>query len=438
VLVLSVSQAPVPAAGLAFAGAIGGAALALWLTARGLMAIAKRFFPQHTPYVVRQGIANLFRPHNQTLPVVLAVGFGVFLLGTLRLVQTNLLDQFAIQTGGLKPNLVVFDIQPDEAAGVRSILAPASTAPPETTPIVPGRIVAIDGRPVDSLLADTVGTRPSRWALRREYRNTYRDTLVASEQLVAGHWWPDAPAAAPGVARIAIEQDLADELHVGIGDRITWDVQGVRIESRIVAIRSVDWARFEPNFFVVFEPGTLAAAPHTLVTLAQIADPRRLAEVQRDLVQRYPNVSALDVSIIQDALQHLLGSVSLAVQFMGLFSIGCGIVVLFGAVATSRLQRLRESMLLRTIGARTPQIRGILAVEYVALGLFASASGALLAVAGGWGAVVFLFDLAFRLPLGTVLALVLAGTAVTAAIGLVGNRALVQRPPLAVLREVGE
>jgi putative ABC transport system permease protein len=438
VVVLSVSQAPVPAAGFAFAGAIGAAALALWLTARGGMALARRFFPRRTPYVVRQGIANLFRPHNQTIPVVLAVGFGVFLLGTLRLVQENLLDQFAIETEGPRPNLVVFDIQPDQGEGVLGLLAQASSMPPETTPIVPGRIAAIGGRPVDSLMADTTGPRPSRWALRREYRNTYRDSLVGSETLVAGHWWPDAPLVPPGVARIAIEQDLAAELQVGVGDRITWDVQGVRIESEIVAVRSVDWARFEPNFFVVFEPGILEAAPQTLVTLAQIAGPRRLAEVQRDLVRRFPNVSALDVSIIQDALQRLLGSVSLAIQFMGLFSIGCGIVVLFGAVATSRLQRLRESVLLRTIGARTPQIRGILAAEYVALGLLASGSGALLAVAGGWGAVTFLFDLDFRLPLLTVLGLVLIGAAVTTAIGLVGNRALVQRPPLAVLRELGE
>lgn len=438
VVLLSVSQAPVPGAGVAFAGAIGVAALALWLTARGLMALAKRFFPRHTPYVVRQGIANLFRPHNQTIPVVLAVGFGVFLLGSLRLVQANLLDQFAIETEGPRPNLVVFDIQPDEGPGVGRLLAAASSSPPSTTPIVPGRIAAIDGRPVDSLIADTTGQRPSRWALRREYRNTYRDTLVASETLVAGHWWPTAPAVPPGVARIAIERDLADELHVGVGNRITWDVQGVRIESQIVAVRAVEWARFEPNFFVVFEPGTLEAAPHTLVTLAQIPDPRRLVAVQRELVERYPNVSALDLSIVQEAVQRLIASVSLAIQFMGLFSIGCGVVVLLGAVATSRLQRLRESVLLRTIGARRPQIRAILAVEYLALGLLASASGALLAVAGGWGAVVFLFNLAFRLPLGTVLALVLAGTAVTAAIGLAGNRALVQRPPLAVLREVGE
>ena len=435
---LSVSQAPVPAAGLAFAGAIGAATFALWLTARALTAAARRFFPRRTPYVVRQGIANLFRPQNQTVPVILAVGFGVFLLGTLRLVQDNLLAWLAFETDGPRPNLVVFDIQPEQADGVRELLASAGGPPPEMVPIVPARIAAIDGRPIDEILADTAGPRPSRWALRREYRHTYRDTLVASERLVEGAWWTDAAPREPPVARIAIERDVAEELRVRLGDRITWEVQGVRIESEIVAVRSVDWARFEPNFFVVFEPGVLEAAPHTFVTLAQVGDPRRTAEVQRDLVQRYSNVSALDVSVIQDTLERLLGSVSLTIQFMALFSIGCGIIVLFGAIATSRFQRLRESVLLKTIGARTPQIRGILAVEYLALGLIASGSGALLAVAGGWGAVTFLFELEFHLPLLTVLALVLAGAAVTVAIGLLGNRALVRKPPLAVLREVAD
>jgi putative ABC transport system permease protein len=438
VLGLSISQAPVPAAGLAFAVAIGTATLALWLTARALTAAARRFFPRRTPYVVRQGIANLFRPQNQTVPVILAVGFGVFLLGTLRLVQDNLLGWLAFETDGPRPNFVVFDIQPEQADGVRDLLADAAGTPPEMVPIVPARIAAINDRSVDQMLADTLGPRPSRWALRREYRHTYRDTLVASERLVEGQWWSDAAPLAPTVARIAIEQDVADELRVRLGDRITWDVQGVRIASEIVAVRSVDWARFEPNFFVVFEPGVLEAAPHTFVTLARVGDARRLAEVQRDLVRRYSNVSALDVSIVQDTLERLLGSVSLTIQFMALFSIGCGIVVLFGAIATSRFQRLRESVLLKTIGARTPQIRGILAVEYLALGLLASGSGALLAVAGGWGAVTFLFELDFHLPLLTVVALVLVGTTVTVTIGLLGNRALVRRPPLAVLREVAE
>lgn len=438
VIALSTSQAPLPVVGLAFAGAIGITTLALWATARTLTLAARRMVPHRAPYVVRQGIANLFRPHNQTMPVTLAVGFGVFLLGTVHLVQRNLLDRLAIESGGQRPNLVVFDIQSDQVEGVQEILSEASRTAVQTTPIVPARIAAVNARPVDVLLQDTTGGSPGRWALRREYRNTYRDSLVASEEIVAGRWWDARQADSIAPARISLEQDLAEELAVGIGDRITWDVQGIRIESEVASLRRVDWARFELNFFVVFEPGTLESAPRTFVTLADVPGDEALATVQRDLVTRYSNVSALDVSTVQETLQRLLESVSLVIRVMALFSIGCGLVVLLGAVATSRWQRLRESILLKTIGARVPQVRSILAVEYVALGLLASVAGSLLAVAGGWGAVTFLFRLDFRLPVLPALLLVVTGVAATTIIGLMGNRGLARRPPLAVLREVAE
>jgi putative ABC transport system permease protein len=437
VIALAVSQAPAPVVGLVFAGAIGGTTVALWVAARILTFGARRLLPTRAPYVVRQGVANLFRPHNQTTPVTLAVGFGVFLLGTVFLVQRNLLDRLAFESGSDRPNLVVFDIQSDQVEGVRALLAGVSVAPPQVTPIVPARIAAINGRLVEELLQDTTESSP-RWALRREYRNTYRDTLVPSEELVAGRWWDGESADSGSLARISIEQELAEELAVGLGDRITWDIQGVRIETEIASLRRVDWARFELNFFVVFEPLTLAAAPRTFVTLANVPEDMGLAVVQRDLVTRYSNVSALDVSTVQQTLQRLLESVTLVIRVMALFSIGCGLVVLLGAVATSRLQRLHESILLKTIGARIPQVRSILAVEYVTLGLLASLSGTLLAAAGGWAAVTFLFRLDFRLPVFSVLALVVTGVAATTVVGLTGNRGLVRRPPLAVLREVAE
>jgi putative ABC transport system permease protein len=438
VIALGVSQAPAPVVGLVFAGAIGVTTIALWATARVLTLGARRLLPTRAPYVVRQGVANLFRPHNQTTPVTLAVGFGVFLLGTVFLVQRNLLDRLAFESGSDRPNLVVFDIQSDQVEGVRALLADASVAPPQVTPIVPARIAAINGRPAEELLQDTTESSPGRWALRREYRNTYRDTLVPSEEIVAGRWWDGESTGAGRLARISIEQELAEDLAVGLGDRITWDIQGVRIETEIASLRRVDWARFELNFFVVFEPLALAAAPRTFVTLANVPDDMGMAMVQRDLVTRYSNVSALDISTVQETLQRLLESVTLVIRVMALFSIGCGLVVLLGAVATSRLQRLHESILLKTIGARIPQVRSILAVEYVTLGLLASLAGTVLAVAGGWGAVTFLFRLDFRLPVLSVLALVVTGVAATTAVGLTGNRGLVRRPPLAVLREVAE
>lgn len=403
-----------------------------------LMRATRRFFPRSARYVVRQGVANLFRPHNQTMAVSLALGFGVFLIGTLYVVQTNLLDFFRVETRPDRPNLVLFDIQQDQEDGVLKALRVQGAPVVQQAPIVTARLARLNGRSVSDILADSSRRHPG-WALRREYRNTYRDTLVESETLVAGRWWSPGDSAPPGSpALISMEEDIAHDLGVGVGDRITWDVAGVPVETRIASLRHVEWARFEPNFFVVFEPGALEDAPQTLVLLTRIKDEGKRARLQRDLVARYPNVSALDLTIIQQALDTVLHDVSLAVRFMALFSIGAGILILIGSLATSRFQRARESTLLRTLGARTQTIRRILATEYIALGALAGVTGTTLAGAAGWALIRFLFHLDFHLPAGG-LALLSAGVALlTTTVGLASSRGIVRRTPLAGLREFAE
>jgi putative ABC transport system permease protein len=415
---LSVSQAPALPAGLAFAAAIAFTTGALWLVAKGLTRATRRFFPRRAPYVVRQGVANLFRPHNQTVSVILTVGFGLFLLGSLHVVQRNLLEQFAFDTRPDRPNLVIFDIQRDQREGITEILRGRGLGTQEFTPIVPARIAALNDSSVSELLDDTTGAGPSRWALRREYRNTYRDTLVGAEELIAGEWW-DEPRGEAALPRISMERDVADDLMVGVGDRITWDVQGVRLETEIASLRTVDWARFEPNFFAVFEPGVLESAPQIFVTFTRVEGDAGRAEVQRDLVRRYPNISALDLSLVQQTIDTILGSVTVAVRFMALFSIACGMIVLIGAIGTSRYQRLRESVLLKTIGARTQQVTRILATEYLALGTLAAVTGLLLATVAGWALVTFFI-------------------VVTIVVGLLSSRDVMRRAPLAVMREITE
>jgi putative ABC transport system permease protein len=212
--------------------------------------------------------------------VVLALGFGAFLLATLFLVQQNLLRDLRLGGGG-RPNLVLFDIQPGQRDGVDSVLQASGLRVEAPVPIVPMRIARIRGRNVSEWLADTTGgeDRPERWALRREYRSTWRDTLVRSEQAVEGDAWP--PAGEPGgVVPISMEVELADDLGVRVGDPVDWDVQGVVIRSRIAGLREVDWARFEPNFFVVFPSGVLEAAPHSYVTLTRVADSADVGRIQ--------------------------------------------------------------------------------------------------------------------------------------------------------------
>lgn len=438
ILLLSIWQAPWTAAGFSFAAGVVVTTALLAGVARLLMTATRRFFPRRAGYVLRQGIANLFRPHNQTTAVSLAVGFGVFLLATLYVVQRNLLDQLRLDTRRDRPNLVMFDIQQGQLESVTRMLRERGFPVVQTVPIVPARIAAINGRSASALLSDSLPPRPSRWALRREYRNTYRDTLVASETLVEGSWW-DAPS--PDTASlfwISLETDVAGELGVGVGDRITWDVQGVLIETRVANLRRVNWARFEPNFFVVFERRALERAPQSFVVLTRVDDPRQRAELQRDLVIRHSNVAALDLTLVQQTLDTVLGSVALAIRFMALFSIVAGLLVLTGAIATSRFQRMKESVLLKTLGADRAKIGRIILTEYGVLGTVASLSGIVLSSVAGWLLARFLFEIPFSLPALQLLGLGLFAALATTAVGLANSYHVFRAPPLAVIRELGD
>ena len=426
--------------GLAFSASIAGALALLGLAAALLVRLARRRLPSRVAYVWRQGVANLHRPANQTTMVVLAIGFGAFLLSTLFLVQYSLLDELSLtREGRTRPNFVFFDVQADQRAPVEAELRAAGIEPLPAVPIVPMRILSIRGRPVSAILADTTESdtvaAPAGWALRREYRSTYRDTLVASERLITGPWWPAGQVRAPGAAvPISVEQELAGDLGIQPGDEIVWDVQGAPVRSRVTNLREVDWARFEPNFFVVFATGALEPAPHSLVTMARIEDAGLRGRLQRRVAERFPNVTSLDLTMLQAAIERLVGRVTLAVRFMALFTLATGIVVLIGAVATSRYQRIREGALLKTLGATRDQVLRIVFAEYLALGLLAAGAAVILSAGAGWALARFLFEVPFRFPAAALLTVVGLTAALTVAVGLWGSLEVVRRTPLDVLR----
>jgi putative ABC transport system permease protein len=425
--------------GAIFAGGVAVALLVLWAASWALVRGARRWLPAGLPYLWRQGLSNLHRPTNQTVTVVLAIGFGAFLLGTLVLVQLNLLQQLRLSGGPARPNLVLFDIQPDQLRAVQVELRDAGLSFAAPVPIVPMRISSVKGRPVRTILSDTSAAGGSgAWAFRREYRSTFRDSLVGSERLAAGEWW-DAAAGSVGSnggnpTGISVETGLAEELGIGLGDEIVWDVQGIAIPTRVVSLREVDWARFEPNFFVVFQPGSLEGAPHTLVTLTRIERPEARGSFQRRLAERLPNVTTLDLSVVQEALERLVDRVVLAIRFMAAFTLATGTLVLIGALATSRFQRIREGALLRTLGATRSQIFRIVLAEYFALGAMAAAVAALLSAAAAWALAKWVFEGRFSPQPLSLAGLVVGVVALTVVVGLLNSREVIRRTPLEVLR----
>jgi len=444
VIAVCVARADSAIIGLWMSLGIGAAIGATWLAAMLCTRVARRLTRLPWTFVVRHGIANVDRPGNQTRAVVLALGFGAFLLGTLALVQGNLLRQLASTADASAANLAFFDVQTDQVSRLDSLIHSDSVSVLSRAPIVPMRIAAYHSRkPVvraperrsDSGSGDPDVNRPS-WAVRHEYRSSYRESPSSSEKIVAGKWWTSDGPDADGAFEISLEQSLAEELGVVVGDTITWDVQGVRIRTRITSLREVQWARFEPNFFVVFQPAALREAPQSYVLLTRVNDDASRARLQRDAVQRFPNVSTIDLSLIQDAVARILDRVSLAVRFMALFSVVTGVLVLVSAVAASRRQRVRESVLLKTLGATRAQIVRMLFTEYALLGAIGSAAGILLAVGGGWAAMHFIFKTPFTVaPLA--LAIVAATTMVlTIVTGLFAARDVFAATPMAALREV--
>lgn len=448
--VLCIAEAPSAGIGLFFAGTLAVCGLLLAGVARILMAGTRRFLPRGAPYPLRQGVSNLFRPRNQTVAVTLALGFAVFVVAFLLQVQGSLAGELTLEEGEGRPNLVLFDIQPDQEAGVLELLPPGAREETVLDPVVPARIQAIGGQPASQLLEGTSGEPPERWALTRTYRNTYRDSLAPGEEIVAGSWgWEGSPrdgdARAPGSREgpdgtipISVEDDLAGDLGVGLGDRITWDVAGRTVETRVANLRSVEWERFGTNFFVVFPPGSLEGAPRSSVAVTRVADPEARAGFQNELVRNYPNVSVLDITRVQEVVEGILGTVDRTIRFLAFFAAGAGFLVLAGTLATSRTQRHAEGALLKTLGARRSLVLQVLLVEFLALGALASLTGLLLATAAAAAVVVTVFEAGFAPRPGVALAITAGVVALTVGVGLLGSRRLLSRPPLPVLRATTE
>ena len=439
VVVLASLQVGSWRSGAVFSLAIAVALGLLWAAARLLIWAVRRWFPRRLPYVWRQGLANLYRPANQTVTVVLALGFGAFLLATILVIQGALLRELRITGGPQRANLVLFDIQPDQVSPITSLLRQRQLPVRGPVPIVPMRIHSINGRLAAALMGDT--TRPNGrerhgWAFRREYRSTYRDTVVSSERITAGAWWKGAVR--DTISQISVENGVAGELGVGIGDTVTWDVQGQLVKTRITSLRDVDWARFEPNFFVVFQPGVLEPAPQTAVILTRVDAATERGAVQREVAERFSNVTTIDLTSVLGAVERLVSRVVLAIRFMALFTLAAGLFVLFGAVAGSRRQRVREGVLLRTIGATRAQVRRVIVAEYVALGTLAALTALLLAGTAGWALSHFMFDIAFSLPVLALLELAAGVVGLTVLVGVAGSRAVSTKAPLEVLRAGGE
>ncbi len=419
--------------GLGFAGGLAVALGCLALVAVGLLKLVRKFFPLSATFVFRHALSSLFRPNNQTQALMVTIGLGGFIIATLNIVQHSLLGQVEFAGNQNQSNTILFDIQPSQKDGVISLIKEHKLPLNQVVPIVTCRLQELKGRKIEVMLQDTSVHIPE-WALSREYRVTYRDSLHRSEELTKGEIHSYRPGSRDSTW-VTISEGMQETLEVDVGDSLTFDVQGVPLRARISGIRKVDWPKDPPNFIFVFPMGVIDKAPQIWVAATRVGQGGEANQFQRELVMGYPNVSLLDLRLILSTVESLFAKVALVIRFLAFFSIITGLIVLAGAVVNSKFVRIRENVLLRTIGARTRQIMQITVIEYTYLGIFSALTGMTLALVGGWALCRFFFEVQLGVGWIDFFAVGFAVTLLTVAIGWFNSREVINTPPLQVLRK---
>jgi putative ABC transport system permease protein len=416
-----------------FSGSILIAFLFLVLVAKILMWLARRIIPSSWNYLWRQGFANLYRPNNQTIVLIITIGLGAAFIGTLYSVQSMLIKRVSISSSAEQPNMLLFDIQPGNKEAIESMTRQYGLPVLRQIPIVTMRIENINGIDASKALKDSTDSIPRR-AFETEQRVTYRDSILETEKITAGEF--ESVINRPGdTAHISIEDRYASRLHLKIGDRIIFNVQGVLVPTVVGSFRQVDYRRLQPNFRIVFPRGILETAPQFFVMLTHVPSSEASAHFQQAVVRSYPNVSIIDLELILNVLNDLLDKIGFVIRFMAAFSICTGLVVLIASVLISKYQRIQESVLLRTLGASRKQILIITSLEFFFLGALGAGTGIILSLAGTWGLAKYSFESTFSPEWLPLITLFLAISLITIVIGIFNSREILNKPPLEILRK---
>lgn len=412
------------------AGLLYGASVLLIRATRALVASPR--------FALRHAAINIGRPGNQTRVVLMAVGLGCFFILGVRATQISLLSDL---TGGISdrsPDFVLIDIQRDQIDGVRTVLAPYLKEPARIMPNMRARVVGVQGQ---RLQLDSVQAVREYGRLSREYGLTFRDHLEANEELVAGTFWDDGTEreALVGGAdtEVSIEVDAAED-GLEIGDLVTFDAAGARFTARVTSIRRVAWEDSQSGGFIFVLRPTPAVerAPHSYVGFAQLREGLDAAggDLQRELVRAFPNVSVIDVRDIIATIRTIVDNVTLGITVVGIVTLVGGVLILVGAVAMTKFQKIYETAIYRTLGASTRLVAAMLAVEYGLLGALAGVLGAAGGTALAWGLSEHVFNIDWQPAPGLFAAGVLVSAAIVSGVGVAANLDVLRRKPLATLR----
>jgi len=383
---------------------------------RGQVGVAWRF-----------GLANIARRPASSVIQIVAFGLGIMVMLLLSTVRSDLLDDWQQSLPDDAPNHFVINVQPDQVEGISDYFNQRGVSNTKLYPMVRARLLEINGVPAST--ADYDSER-AKHMITREFNLSWAEHMQVDNALVEGSWWNRDDFGTP---MLSMESKLAKTLRLQMNDVLGFDINGTVIDFTITNLRSVDWDTFNINFFTVVPPGVLEDKPANWVTSVYLDTEQRQQLAQ--LVKEYPNITLIDVDTIMQRVRSIMDRVTLAVEFIFLFTILAGLAVLYAAIQANQDERRFENAVLRTLGARRKTLLLGLFAEFATLGALSGLLAGFSATALAWllSEIIFKFD--YEFDISVALTGVISGTLIVVIAGLLGTRSVLAHPPVRTLRE---
>ena len=416
--------------GLVFLSAFG-VSIAVFAFASMLLLKVLKVLPKPGSIAIRYGMSNLKRPNSEAASIITCLGMGIMLILTVRLVQMDMLAMLNKNTEINPPNYFFIDIQKDQKETFIQVLDQvAPEADHSITPLVRSRLHSIDEKLRTNW--QYKDKQREQWFINREFALTYMEGPPPKDnEIIEGQWWNKERGKN---AEVSLEQDAAKRLGANIGSQLTIDIQGIPVSAEVTSIRSVNWRNMRTNFYMIFSPGALAGAPITYVATVNVSNEKEL-KLQNAVVKALPNVTALSTRDIVNTVESTVSKLTTLVNFMSGFAIAAGLFILSGSIASTKYRRLRESAVLKILGAKRKMVASILGFEYATLGIMAALIGILLAQGLSWAVMKYIIKSSWHLQPGIILSAFCFGVVLTITTGILSSLDVIKNKPLKTIRE---
>ena len=416
--------------GLVFLSALG-ISIAVFAFASMLLLKVLKVLPKPGSIAIRYGMSNLKRPNSEAASIITCLGMGIMLILTVRLVQMDMLAMLNKNTEINPPNYFFIDIQKDQKETFIQVLDQvAPEADHSITPLVRSRLHSIDEKLRTNW--QYKDKQREQWFINREFALTYMEGPPPKDnEIIEGQWWNKERGKN---AEVSLEQDAAKRLGANIGSQLTIDIQGIPVSAEVTSIRSVNWRNMRTNFYMIFSPGALSGAPITYVATVNVSNEKEL-KLQNAVVKALPNVTALSTRDIVNTVESTVSKLTTLVNFMSGFAIAAGLFILSGSIASTKYRRLRESAVLKILGAKRKMVASILGFEYATLGIMAALIGILLAQGLSWAVMKYIIKSSWHLQPGIILSAFCFGVVLTITTGILSSLDVIKNKPLKTIRE---